>query len=100
MVKLIAKDLIRIFNSNKRWRNTDLDIHEAANISIAIASLKLQTENFIADVGDIIRHNIKDANAFDLINLTKSTHYMREFKHTKDLYSILHAECVSRYNLK
>lgn len=25
---------------------------------------------------------------------------MREFKHTKDLYSIVHAECVSRFNLR
>lgn len=41
MIKLIAKDLIRMFNNNKRWKNTDLDIHEAANMSIAIASLKL-----------------------------------------------------------
>lgn len=100
MIKLIAKDLIRMFNSNKRWRNTDLNIHEAANISIAIASLKLQTEDFIADIGDIIRANIKEASPIDLINLAKSTHYMRGFKHTKDLYSIVHAECVSRFNLK
>eukprot|EP00347_Sterkiella_histriomuscorum_P024337 403331476 len=100
MIKLIAKDLIKIFNSNKRWRNTDVNIHEAANVSIAIASLKLQNDNFIADVGDIIRHNIKEASAIDLINLAKSSYYMREFKHTKDIYSTVHAESVSRYNMK
>jgi len=92
--------LIKLFNSNRRWKNIDLNISEAANISIAIATLKLKSENFIADIGDIVKANIKDANNYELINLAKSSHYFREFKHTKDLYSIVHAECVSRFNLR
>lgn len=78
-MKLITKDLIKIFNGNLLWRNTDLNINEAANISIAIASLKLKTLNFITDIGDIIKANIKEASANDLINLAKSTYYMRDF---------------------
>lgn len=100
MIKVIAKDLIKLFNGNKRWKNTDLNINEAANISIAIASLKLAKENFIADIADIIKANIKEANEMDLVNLAKSTYYMRNFKHTRDVYSHVHAECVSRFNLK
>ena len=92
--------MIKLFNSNRRWKNIDLNISEAANISIAIATLKLKSENFIADIGDIVKANIKDANNYELINLAKSSHYFREFKHTKDLYSIVHAECVSRFNLR
>ncbi|CDW83553.1 UNKNOWN [Stylonychia lemnae] len=99
-IRVIAKDLIKIFNSNRRWQNTDLNITEAANISIAIASLKLQSDNFIADIADIIKANIKEANNYELINLAKSSHYFREFKHTKELYGIVHAECVTRYNLR
>lgn len=52
-------DLIAIFNGNKRWTNTDINISEAANIAVAIASLKLNNAKFIADIGDIIRANIK-----------------------------------------
>lgn len=92
--------MIKLFNSNRRWKNIDLNISEAANISIAISTLKLKSENFIADIGDIVKANIKDANNYELINLAKSSHYFREFKHTKDLYSIVHAECVSRFNLR
>ena len=99
-VRVITKDLIKIFKDNKRWKATDLNIDEAANISVAIASLKLENENFIADIGDIIKANIKHATSNDLINLAKSSFYMRKFEHTRDVYSHVHAECVSRYNLK
>jgi hypothetical protein len=61
----LARDLIKVFNGNKRWRPTELNISEAANISVAIATLKLEgagpIERFIADIGDVIRANIKDA---------------------------------------
>lgn len=73
-------------------------------MSVAIASLKLKgagpIERFIADIGDIIRVNIKDASNMDLINLAKTTHYMRGFEHTRDLYSVVHAECLTRYNMR
>jgi ribosomal protein L14 len=60
-----------------------MNVSEAATVSIALASLKLQSgpagpiERFSADIGDIIRANLKDANPADLINLAKSTHYLR-----------------------
>jgi hypothetical protein len=97
---VIAKDLIKVFNGNKRWKATDVNISEAANVSIAIASLQLENEKFIADIGDIIRANIKEAHNLDLINMAKSTFYMRKFTYTKDIYSHVHAECVTRFNLK
>ena len=61
-IRVIANDLIKIFNNNKRWKNTDINISEATNMAIAIASLKLEKEKFIADVGDIIKANIKEAH--------------------------------------
>ena len=101
---MLARDLIKVFNGNKRWRATDINASEASNISVAIASLKLKgagpIERFIADVGDIIRVTIKDASNNDLYNLAKSTHYLRNFEHTRDLYSVVHAECLTRYNLR
>lgn len=67
MVRVIARDLIKVFNGNKLWKATDLNINEAATISIAIASLKLEgkgpIERFIADIGDVIRANLKEAQA-------------------------------------
>ena len=42
MVRVLARDLIKLFNGNKRWKPTELNISEAANISVAIASLKLE----------------------------------------------------------
>jgi len=101
---VLARDLIKVFNGNKRWRATDINASEASNISVAIASLKLKgagpIERFIADVGDIIRVTIKDTTNNDLYNLAKSTHYLRNFEHTRDLYSVVHAECLTRYNLR
>ena len=104
MVFLIARDLIKVFNGNKRWKATEINVSEAATVSIAIASLRLEgsgpIERFIADIGDVIRANLKDATNQDLVNLSKSTHYMRKFDHTKDIYSHIHAECVTRFNLR
>lgn len=97
---MIAKDLIKVFNGNKRWSATEINVSEAANISVAVASLKMENEKFIADVADIIKANIKEASNLDLVNLTKSSFYMRKFETTRDLYSHIHAECVIRYNLK
>lgn len=78
-VRQIAKVLIKIFNSNKRWTARDMNIHEAANVSVAVASLKLETEKFIADLADIVKANIKDATNNDMINLAKTSFYMRKF---------------------
>ena len=83
LVRVIAKDLIKLFNGNKRWKAQDMNITEASTISIAIASLKLE-----------------EASGLDLVNLAKSTFYMRKFEHNRDLYSHVHAECVSRRNLR
>ena len=103
-MQVIAKDLIKLFNGNKRWKATDLTVEEASVVAIAIASLQMQgagqVEKFVADIGDIIRANLTDASNHDLVNLAKSTFYMRRFEHTKDLYSHVHAECVTRFNLR
>ena len=96
----MAKDLIKVFNGNKRWKATDINISEAANISVAIASLKLENERFIADVMDLIKANLRSATNIDLINVTKSSFYMRKFESTKDLYAHIHAECVTRSNMR
>ena len=104
LVRVIAKDLIKLFNGNKRWKAQDMNITEASTISIAIASLKLEgvgpIDRFIADIGDIVRANLKEASGLDLVNLAKSTFYMRKFEYNRDLYSHVHAECVSRRNLR
>lgn len=95
---MIARDLIKLFNGNKRWKAQDLNISEATSISIAVASLKLKNEKFIADISDIIKAYIKNANPVELVNLSKSSFYMRKFNHSKDLYSVVHAECITRFN--
>lgn len=97
--KLITKDLIKIFGQNERWNATEINLQEAANISVAIAILKVGNERFIGDVGDIIRMLIQEeAQAEDLPNLVKSTFYMRNFKYSRDLYSQVHATAFNLYN--
>jgi len=94
--KLIANDLIKMFNDNPRWHMIDIDIFEAVNISVGIAVLKIKNEKFIGDVGDLIRVRLQDGKyeVEDLPNLAKSTKYMREFKYSKDLYVVVHAEAL------
>lgn len=104
LIRVLCKDLVKVFNGNKRWKATDLSVGEASTVAIAIASLKLEgpgpIERFIADIGDVIRANLKHALPMELINLAKATHYFRRFEHTRDLYSHVHAECVTRRNLR
>jgi hypothetical protein len=42
--------------------------------------------------------NIDEAEAADLPNLAKSTHYMRAFKYSKDLYMQVHAKAMTMYH--
>jgi len=76
---MISKDLMKIFNSNPLWKATELTIHDAAAISSGLSLLKIGSEKFIADIGDIIRARINDAEGQDLILLTRGSFYMREF---------------------
>lgn len=63
-----------------------MNITEAAVISSGLALVRIQNQKFIADVGDIIKHNITEAGPLDCIFLAKGAFYMRDFKHTKDVY--------------
>ena len=64
-----------------------MNISEVSSICSGLALVRVEKQKFIADVGDIIRHNLKDATGVDLILLTKGALYMRKFKYTKDIYS-------------
>ena len=99
-VKLISSDLIKIFNGNMRWKATELDSTDCSLICSVLEPLKVENEKFIADLGDIVRHTISKSSEIDLVLMCKGTFYMRNFKHTKDLYSIVHAESMKRSNLK
>jgi len=39
--KTICSDLIKLFNNNPRWNATELDLREAANVSVALTVLKV-----------------------------------------------------------
>ena len=78
-LKLISKDLMKVFNANPLWKATELSIHDVAAISSGLSVLKIGSEHFIADIGDIIRAKINDAQGQDLILLTRGAFYMREF---------------------
>lgn len=90
---------MKIFNGNVRWQATEMNISEAALISSGLSIIRVENEKFIADLSDVIKHTIKHATNMDLILLTKGSFYMRKFPHSQELYSIVHAACLSRYNL-
>jgi len=97
--KQVQAVLIQIFRSNPHWNATEIEFDEAANISVAIAILKVQDSKFIGDVGDIIRMHIdRDCMPQQLINLAKSSFYMREFQHSRDIYSVVHAKATRMYH--
>ena len=77
-----------------------MDIAEIGIVCSGLALVREGNEKFIADIGDIIRHNLKHATGIDLILLTKGTYYMRNFKYTTDLYTLVHAEAMSKFNQK
>jgi hypothetical protein len=83
-----------------RWKPTELDATDVSLICSVLESVRVENEKFIGDLGDVVRHNLDNASEVDLVLLTKGTFYMRDFKHTKDLYAMVHAECMRRSNLK
>ena len=95
---MVAADLVKLFNNNPRWRPQEMNITEAAVISSGLALVRVQNQKFIADVGDIIKHNIAEAGPLDLIFLVKGAFYMRDFKYTKDVYPQVHARALSLFN--
>jgi len=95
---VISDDLIKVFNSNPRWQPTEMNLQEAANVSVAVAVLKLNGEKFIGDLGDIIRMKLAEAEASDLPNLVKSSFYMRDYKYSRDVYSQVHARATVMYS--
>ena len=77
-----------------------MNITEAAVISSGLALVRVENLKFVSDIGDIIKHNIAEAGPMDLIFLVKGSHYLRNFKHTTDVYAVVHARAVSLYNLR
>ena len=99
-IRLIAGDLIKIFNGNDRWSATEMNISEAAMIASGLAIVRVENERFIADLADIIRQHLRDGSGMDLILLTKGAFYMRKFEHANDIYAKVHAQCMSLFNLQ
>jgi hypothetical protein len=75
-----------------------MNLKEAANVSVAVAVLKLNGEKFIGDLGDIIRMKLAEAEASDLPNLVKSSYYMKDYKYSRDIYSQVHARATVMYS--
>lgn len=74
-----------------------MNIDEAAIVCSGLALVRTDNERFISDLGDIVRHKINEAQGTDFILLAKGSHYMRNFKHTKDLYALIHARAMSKF---
>jgi hypothetical protein len=77
-----------------------MNIHEVAKIASGLAMIRVENEKFIADLGDVIKMTLKNATPTDLILLVKGGYYMRKFKHTADIYAMVHASCMSKHNLR
>ena len=78
----------------QRIKKTHIPMHDVDDIAFR----NRHDPKFIADISDIIKAYIKNANPVELVNLSKSSFYMRKFNHSKDLYSVVHAECITRFN--
>jgi hypothetical protein len=75
-----------------------MNIDEASIVCSGLALVRIENEKFIADLGDIIRYKINDAQGTDFILLAKGSHYMRNYKHTKDIYALVHARAMAMYS--
>lgn len=75
-----------------------MNVDEAAIVCSGLALCRIENEKFIADLGDIIRHKINFAQGTDFILLAKGTHYMRNFKFTKDVYALVHARAITKFS--
>jgi hypothetical protein len=71
-----------------------MNINEAALISSGLALIKVENEKFVADLADVVRHNIKKAEPGELCLLTVGAFYMRKFHYCQDLYALVHSHCM------
>ena len=96
-IRLVAADLVKIFNGNVRWQATEMQIEEAAIVASGLAIIRVENEKFLADLADVIKHTLSQASPMDLVLLAKGSFYMRKFKHTGDLYATIHAHAMTNY---
>ena len=88
----VAKELMKLMNRQDKFSYSDLSGTDASNILIAITSLKISKVKFVSNIVSVAEHHLKSMSNFDLINMVKSSHYLRSMPEFQSCYTRVHSE--------
>lgn len=92
----IANSLQTVMLNQERFSFSDISPSEASNILVAISSIDTGKLKFIQNVVSVVNHHLKTMNTMDLINMAKSSFYLRKYDEFQHLYPSVHSELVQR----
>jgi hypothetical protein len=92
----IAKTLIKLMSHQDRFSYADFSSSDASNILVAVSTLRLKDLKFINNLVSVIVHTPKLLSNMDLLNMSKSSFYLKSFEELSFLYEMIHSECVQR----
>jgi hypothetical protein len=92
----VAKTLMKLMKHQDRFTYSDFSSSDASNILVAVCSLHLKDLKFIGNLVGVVDHSPKTLSNMDLINMSKSSFYLKSFVEFTFLYEKIHSECVQR----
>ena len=95
-ISLISKMLQSVMNRQERFNYSDFSGTDASNILVALSSLRIEKVKFIRNFVSVVEHHMKEMSTLDLINMAKSSFYLRKFPEFINLYPNVHSELVMR----
>ena len=95
-ISTIAKALQSVMSRQDRFSFHDFTGSDASNILVAISTLDISKLKFIRHFVQIIQAKLKTLTNMDLINMAKSSYYLRKFPEFVPLYPTIHSELVQR----
>lgn len=91
-----VKALTNVMTNQNQFNFSDLSGSDASNILVAVSALDVRNTKFVSNLVSIVQHNLKTLTNIDLINLSKSSFYLRQFEDFNPLYQQVHSEAVQR----
>lgn len=95
-VAKMAKALVKVMDSQNKFSFSDFTASDASNILVAVSALNIRAVKFIKNLVSVAEAHMKTMSNPDLINMAKSSYYLRGFDEFAHVYQQVHSELVQR----
>ena len=92
-IRNLRKVLIQAFSHQNP---SDFSASDASNMLVAVTAMEVDDPKFIMHFVAVVLHHIKELTNVDLINMAKSSFYLRQLDEFKGVYENVHSEAVQR----